>query len=196
LRNNNTQVYAIILKSYLFPKDLQKWFDLLKGVPRTAIMNFFFSNFFCLPCFFVCVVLINLLVKHNRLTRPELIVMGNMALVFLFNNLAPAYEGWQMRGEWMARLYQPIFIVLFMYSVRSYQAIMRKSTNMALKWSVYGVFMLTLIGNGIVIFGPLLNNPFRLSSQVYWRFYQHSGPDSMQINLERYGRRPSGFCRK
>ncbi len=49
----------------------------------------------------------------------------------------------------------------------------------------YGVcWIITLVGNGVVVFGPILNDLWRVSSQLYWRFYQHSAPESMQINLK------------
>jgi hypothetical protein len=196
-RSNNTHVYSIIIKSYVLPKDYDKWFELLKEFPGILLFNFFFSCFLFLPMLFLLMLFIAVLMKRQQyFTLVDITLLGSIFLIFLGNNLAPPYDGWQMRGTWIARLYQPIFVVLVMSLVRMYHTIMHRKNERFTKWLAYSLLVMTLVGNGVVAFGPILNDPWRVSSQLYWRFYQHSDPESMQINLEKYGRRPLGFCRR
>ncbi len=184
-----------ILKSYLSPKEYAKWFGFLITLPRVLIANFLFSSFFFLPLLFVFVLGLMFSVQRMKMfTLPEVTILLSILIVFIVNNAAPPYEGWQMRGDWIARLYQPIFVVLVVPIVRVSQHLCNLPDVVIRKWLVFCGIIVTIIGNGLVVFGPILNDPWRLSAAIYWRFYQHSPVDSMQINLAKYGRRPLGFC--
>jgi hypothetical protein len=113
-----------------------------------------------------------------------------VALVFFFNNLAPPYSGWQLRGSWIARLYQPVFVAMLLFSVQVLQAAI--SSRLSVRIIGLALFFMTLIGNAAISFGPVMNNPY--AGKIYHRFYQHCSPQSMTNNLLRYGRRPLGFC--
>ena len=78
-------------------------------------LNYLFSNMLFLPALF----LIHLAITRLRLTLVEGAVAIAVALVFLFNNLAPPYsDPYQMRGDYVPRLYQPVFIVFIIYVAR------------------------------------------------------------------------------
>ncbi len=194
--SDNSSVYTVILKSYILPKDYQQWFSLLKDLPRLTIENFFFSTFFFLPLLFLVMLMMSLLGRQTGVYLLEIMILASVALVFFFNNAAPPYEGWwQMRGDWIARLYQPVFVVFLVFIARMYQALLDTPQLGKTKVLLSLLMIATIFGNGLVVWGPILNDPFQLSSQVYWRFYKHSALGNMNVNLEKYGRRPLGFCR-
>lgn len=195
IQGDNANVYGTILKSYLFPKDFQQWLALLQDVPRLAVINFFFSTFFFLPLLFVCVLLISVLFRQTRFHLVDMALLSSIALLFFLNHAAPPYEGWQMRGAWIARIYQPIFVAFLVFIARMYQSLLNARQCGRTRLVLHALLMLTLLGNGLVVWGPILNDPLQLSSQVYWRFYRHDPVESMSMNLAQYGRRPLGFCR-
>lgn len=86
----------------------------------------------------------------------------------------------------MARLYQPVVVVLLIVIARVVEAMSTGSRPLR------AAIALTVLANASVAFGPVLLNPF--AAWVYARFYVHSPPQSMITNLERFGRRPLGFC--
>lgn len=95
----------------------------------------------------------------------------------------------QMRGEWIARIYQPIFIVLMMYIVRfSGEIVKAKKTQ---RYIFITLISCCCIGGVILNFGVSLKS--NLSQWAWHRFYQHSEPATMQKNLIKFGVRPIGF---
>jgi len=98
-----------------------------------------------------------------------------------------------MRGDGLARLYQPAFPAMIVFSVRSFQ----DSLLLEKSWKrfVAGLCLGTVLANAFIAFGPILHSPY--TSPMYYEFYKHVGlssPTAMSDNLERYGRRPIGFC--
>lgn len=188
--NSNTEIYYYIVNSYLHRPDFAQWAPLLKAVPRVFVENYLFSNFFFLPMLFLFLWALNFFGPRLPLHRVEKTVLLAVALVFLFNNLAPPYPGWQMRGSGITRLYQPVFVVLVLFSVRMLQATARSQT--ALQIACLILYCGAVIGNAAISFGPVLNSPY--TGEFYYRFYRHSPPQTLLDNLRRYGRRPLGFC--
>ena len=175
--NSNTSVYTTVVRAYLEP-NFNGWGGLLAKLPEVALSNLLFGNFLFLPL----AALIAVFFGREKLERAEWALAAGVFAVFLFNNAAPPYGGWQVRGEWIGRFYQPVFVVyvsvLARWGVRG-------------RWRTAGVVLLLLL-NSSTVFGPLFGS--RVSSWLYARFYHHSADDAMSRNLEHYGRRPLGLC--
>jgi hypothetical protein len=141
------------------------------------------------------------LVGGPRLARFEVAILLTALAVWAFNNLAPPYAGkWQMRGEWIARLYQPLFPVLLTYLARLVEPSGSAPTR-ARRWLTAGVAG-TVVLNALVMTGPFLGAT-GYTGTVYAAFYAHAPPGSdygrdpvgtMEKHLELLGRRPLGVC--
>jgi hypothetical protein len=99
-----------------------------------------------------------------------------------------------MRGDWLARLYEPVFVVYLIYITASVQILTLDKSTFKKQLMTISIIC-CLLGNAFVISGPVLNDPLNISSNIYWNFYKHYQPENMQINLETFGKRPIGFCR-
>jgi hypothetical protein len=183
LINSNTASYVTILGSYLHPGS--GWGAMLVQLPETFVVTFLYSNFIFLPLLFVAAMIFARNLKLPVLAGPEIAVLIAVGFVFIVNNAAPPYLGWQLRGSWIARLYQPVFIA-FLLPIARLMGVLGSDR----RWKA--CFVATLLLNASIAFGGILLNP--LASVVYQRFYRHSKPDAMITNLERYGRRPLGVC--
>jgi hypothetical protein len=125
--------------------------------------------------------------------RPAEICLGIAAvLLFLFLNLAPPYGGWQLRGSWVPRLYQPIFVAMVSLLAAFFQnrAALLPPTLRRGSWAVLG---LVVVLQAWVVFAPVLGAP-GLSGWIYYRFYHHATRPFYADNLKKLGRRPVGFC--
>jgi len=189
LTNANTAIYTTVFQAYLHPPSAGVWLRSLADLPLVLVGNFFFSNMVFLPALFLMVVAITRL----RPTLVEGSIMAAVALVFLFNNLAPPYAGrWQMRGNFIPRLYQPIFVVLIVYCARAIggrQAMPRPKAVL-----LVAAAAIAFVANASIAFGPIARVPW--ADTVYQSFYQHASPGTMDAKLARYGRRPLGFCKR
>jgi hypothetical protein len=185
--NANTLAYRNVVGSWMHP-DWTTWKPLLAHLPVIAVDNYLFANFLFLPMLFAGVLVLSVWRLRVRLTPGERMILAAAALLFLFNNAAPPYPGWQMRGVWIARLYQPIFVVCVAYLARALNSAAAPFKN-ALGWLV----ATTVLLDATVSFGPVFRVPW--TGEIYHRFYRHSTPDALQRNLDRYGRRPLGICR-
>jgi hypothetical protein len=115
-----------------------------------------------------------------------------IGLVFAFNNLAPPYpETYQLRGDYIPRIYQPLGVALIVYCARVVGGL--NTPDRAKAAIVKTVFALAMAANLSVAFGPIARVPW--AGRVYQRFYMHAFVETMDINLARHGRRPLGFCR-
>lgn len=189
LVDNNSGVYATIINSYLHPGDLSLWWSSIKKVPNVLINNFTGSNFLFLPSLFL-IILPWAFVKKFQMNRVEVFVLLSALLVFLFNNLAPPYIAYfSMQGKWIARIYQPIFIILIMFIVR-FSVVAFKSNKMV-KNIFVSLICLCFIGNTIINFGGCFKSKF--TQWTWFNFYQHSSPSAMINNLNKYGVKPMGF---
>jgi hypothetical protein len=213
LLNDNTSIYYNIIGAYyglaagllhlprwptlrqpVMPPELAGlgWGELLSRGPRIFIEDYLFGNFLFLPIFVLA--LGSVLAWHRRLTvpLPERSLAIAALAVFLFNNLAPPYPGWQLRGMWIPRLYQPL-IAFFLLFIAGHTAMVPKALGR--RWwraLVAGVVCLCVV-NASVAFGPILGNT--VAAIIDQRFYKHAVDATALVkNVKRYGRRPIGFC--
>ena len=154
-----------------------------------------FANFVFLPALFLVLRAAARFLGGPRLTLVEFTFLTATLAVFLLNNLAPPYPGWQMRGTWIARLYQPVFVVFLWYSLRFAHWGLQQAPR--IRRVTTGILGLTALGNSLIVFGPVLpvRTLSRFSDRIYSAFYAHSPPGSFLANIERHGRRPVGICR-
>jgi hypothetical protein len=188
LLNSNTANSFSVASAWLHPlADLHGWIPYLATTPLVLATNFLFSNMIFLPLLF----LIALLTATRRRMAVMTLVEGTLLVaalaLFLFANLAPPYYGWQMRGHWLARLYQPVFPAYLMIIARLTEALGARD---GARWRM--ALVLTAVLNASIAFGPVLLNP--LAGWVYEQFYTHSAPGSLLVNMRRFGRRPLGLC--
>lgn len=191
--NSNTNIYATILQAYSQATSPAQLWGQLACLPETAVGVFFGANFLFLPGLFLFLVALNPLTSRVRLQPAEVALLLAAAAIFLFNHFAPPYSGWQMRGTWIARLYQPVFPVFVLFAARWWQQLpaLAGPARGGL-WLVLGGFAL---GNALVVFGPILNNPLRVSETAFYRFYNHNDNHWIYEEhcLARFGRHPLGF---
>ncbi len=196
-RNSNTEAYFAILKSYWPPIDLHAWWALLRQFPEAAVTNALFSNFLFLPLLALAALLAAPFASRCLPREPPAVppaegsLLLAIVLLFLFNNLAPPYPVWPLRGAWVARLYQPAVAALI--PILAYVFARARLLPQPLRRGVWGALALTVALQAWVVFAPVLGAP-RLSGELYWRFYRHAPRPYYAENLERYGARPAGFC--
>lgn len=198
-RNSNTAPYFQILASYLPPYDWKSWGALLSQFPRVLAETYLFSNFLFLPILFLLgLVAVRWLPtqgpgpgKPRPLGPAEASVLLAAALLFFFNNAAPPYAGWQLRGLWIARLYQPVVSVMF--AVLAGLFAQARLLPRRVRQGAWAALFLTLALNAWLIFAPVLGHA-ELSGFVYYRFYRHAQREVYAENLRKYGARPVGFC--
>jgi hypothetical protein len=162
--------------------------------------NYFFSNFLFLPAL-VLLVLAILFVRRGRnvagektpVLRPaETCLVIAAVLVFLFLNLAPPYGGWQLRGSWVPRLYQPVFVAMVSLLAGFFQN-RAPSLPPPLRRGAWAALGLTVALQAWVVFAPVLGAPW-LSGEIYYYFYHHASRPVYADNLKKLGTRPVGFC--
>ncbi|HEY3570208.1 MAG TPA: hypothetical protein VGP73_19905 [Thermoanaerobaculia bacterium] len=193
-RNSNTEAYFNVLKSYLPPIDLHAWRGLLRQVPGAALSNALYANFLFLPLLVLLVLLASRwLPREWRVLRPaEVSLLTAAALLFLFNNLAPPYQGWPLRGAWIARLYQPTVAALI--PIVAYFFARAALLPRPLRTGMWTALGLAVALQAWTVFAPVLGSP-RLTGFLFHRFYQHALERCYAENLRRYGARPAGFCK-
>ena len=198
-QNNNTAVYTVIINAYLAvfhnltnPHFFIAWFKYVvfeRNIIIIFINVFFKSNFYLLPLLFILIYSFGRFKYSFKLSTIEISILLATFLLFLFNNLAPQYKGWQMRGDWIARLYQPVFIAFVLYIARFFHSV---KPGTPLKKVFIGIFVLFLLGNAVIILGPITKN--RVGEKVYLDFYRLYKKSEMIKNLDKYGCRPLGIC--
>ncbi len=190
LIDSNSESYVNIIKAYLhWPEDKTEWLGILSNAPKLAWFTYLHSNFSYLPFLFIICLTIGLFWKKIRFERVELLLLLVLVGLFLFNNLAPPYVGrWQMRGDWIARIYQPLFIVYLLYCSRT---LARLWTS---KWLLGGILLMYVAANGLIIFGPLTGH-IQETQYQYYNFYKHASPEAYSKNYKIHGIRPLGFCK-
>ena len=194
LENSNSISYRAIISSYLNVRDLVAWFNYASDFPNVGLDVWFGANFIFIPALFLVLFAINPITARIRFAPAETALLFVSAGLFLFNNLAPDYHGespWVMRGTWIARIYQPVFPVIIFFSARWWQALppLRQPYRVLLLLLI----SITIAGNALITFGPILNNPFKLSEHAFYRFYNHTDLHwAYEANLKNYGRRPLG----
>ena len=180
--NENSGVYGMILKSYLHLSNIKEWMLLIFKSPFEFLRVYLFSSFVFIPILFGYVLV---KISYEKISLIDRAFLFCALILFLFNHWAPAYEGWQMRGGYLARLYQPVFL--------SFIIIIAKFTSANARNVRKIQFVCAM--NALVVLGIWVHSP--LSSQVYLNFYRHSNrdPNNLWMNLEKYGKRPLGICK-
>lgn len=185
LARANSSIYLTIVRSYLLPAMNAEWTSFLAKLPLVLVSNFFYSNFVFLPALFVAFLLIANRSRIEILRMPERALLVTALAIFLFNNAAPLYDGWQMRGEWVARLYQPVFVAMLVIVARLIAARPRAVLPR-------GLVVATILANALVVVGPVTLTP--LGPYLYHKFYAHSPGHLFLENMHKFGRRPLGVC--
>jgi len=194
LENRNTVIYSVVAGSYRHPGDLGAWWALLSKVPDVAASVYFGANFLFLPALFLVILAVNPTTSRVRFEPEETALLAAGLALFCFCNLAPPYEGWSMRGAWIARLYQPVFPALVMFAARWWRGL--PTLGHGMRAVVCGSLVAAASGNALIVFGPILNNPLKVSETAFYSFYNHFGDHGIYEQLLReYGRRPLGFPR-
>ncbi len=189
LSTDNSGLYTSIINSYINPIDYNAYWDTLKDVPGIFVNNFIHSSFLFLPLLFFIAIIWGYY-KKIRLNTIEGLVLFCGLLVFLINNLAPSYSAsFLMRGDWMARIYQPLFIVFIMYIVRVSDSILVASKIQ--KRILISLLLICFVGNVCINVGGIFRS--KLTQWAWYSFYQHATKNTMNKNLRKYGAKPLGF---
>lgn len=191
--NSNTQSYGAVFQAYLdITNRLEGWAEMLVGAPRVFVSNFVFSGHIFFPVLFVWLLAVRARLRMQPLVDPVAlsIVLATLG-VFLFLNLAPPYVNpWQLRGTWIARLYQPWFAAVLIVVAATSVALRDTRRHRLLAWSVIAVVVM----NAAVIAGPFVGlTP--LYASAHQRFYQSIGHNRNTTWLKELGRRPYGVCK-
>jgi len=191
LVNANSGVYTEVLQAYLNPGDWSQWARVFMTFPEVLGDVFFGAGFLFLPALFLTCFILRSRTGTPFLNHAEGALLAGIAAVFLFNNLAPEYQAtWPMRGNWIARIYEPLFVILIGSVARwwgSEPDLRRRQAGLAL-------ITLTCALNALVVFGPILGNPRQVSERAFYAFYNHSENHLIyRINLHRFGAHPLGF---
>jgi hypothetical protein len=199
LYNENTAPYFVILRRYFdHYVTFRAWMAHISVWPRELIKTYFWSNFVFLPALFVVVAVMQLFVRQTREARAEWGVLLSGLVLFLFNNCAPPYRGWQFHGEGVSRIYQPVVGAMMLILVRAFgedcslPAAALSLRNFAASRAMVALLGVTCVLNASVVLGPVTLNP--MAAWIDHKFYQHAPAPQMLSNLAIYGRRPLGFC--
>jgi hypothetical protein len=193
LETSNSAAYRVVLGSYFHVSDYAQWWRVARTAPAIGLRVFFGSNFLFLPVLFLLLLVINALTSRIRLHPVEVCLLGSGAAIFVFNNLAPVYFGpWILRGPQFARLYQPIFPALVLFAARWFQALPRLTRR--LRWGAGLAIVGCSMGNFLIVYGPILDDPMHLSAIAFHNFTRTGESDSAyDDNLQAFGRYPLGF---
>lgn len=183
LKTENSGLYMGIIQSYLHVGDISAWLKIIAEVPGILVHNYFDSNFLFLPLGFLILVVFGYFKKFS-LNQIEGSILLMALLVFLFNNMAPAYElGASMRGVWIARIYQPVFIAMIMYLVR-FSGTMADRKPLEIRFFAV-IIALCVCFNLAINTGGVFKS--RLTQWAWYRFYEHAPQETMLENVNRFG---------
>ena len=192
--NSNTQTYGNVIDAWLhFWQRTDGWGALLADVPHILVSNFFFSGMIFFPVLFLLVVAHHMKFRVRPILGPvALSILLSTFVVFVFLNLAPPYGGlWQLRGTWLARLYQPWFVVVLLVVAAASVALRDTRRYKALVAAV----VVCCVIDGVAIAGPYIHI-YGVYMTVNENFYQHSSLTKNWSWLHHLGVRPYGFCNK
>ena len=191
--NSNTQTYGNVIGAWLhFWQRTDGWGALLADVPHVLVSNFFYSGMIFFPILFLLVVAHHVKFRVRPILAPvALAILLSTFAVFVFLNVAPPYGGgWQLRGTWLARLYQPWFVVVLLVVAAASVALRDTRRHKAL---VAAVVVCCLI-DGIAIAGPYIRvfQPYKTVNQ---NFYQDRSLRRNDHWMHKLGVRPYGICK-
>lgn len=192
--NSNTVIYVDLVKGWLDAwHRTTGWGALLAKVPGDFVSTFFYSNFLFFPILTLLVIAVRLGLRLRPvIPHVALAVILSELAMFVFINLAPPTEGsWQLRGAWIARIYQPWFIAVPLLVAATSFALRGRRAHKLLLGAVLAVAVL----DAAVITGPFIGlTP--LYGGVYQRFYRMQAHARNAAWLRKLGRRPYGICQK
>ncbi len=182
--DSHSSIMSIILSAYLdFFNRLDNYALILRDSIYIFCHNVLFSTFF-----FLSVLFLFLIVKYRdviKLNTTEKAILASIAFLFCCNNFAPDYDTmWQMRGTWIARLYQPLFLVFFFYIARVIKIINSK-------YIIFFTFLCSFF-NLMIVLGPIFD--FKFSNHIFHNFYWQTRVHNIYENTQIWGKRPLGFC--
>jgi hypothetical protein len=192
LRNINSEMYIIVLQSYLHPGNPIAWGRLLLKAPYILVENFFASSFGWLPLLFAGLWVVTRRQGWTWLERFELAILLGALAPWALNNLAPPYYWrWMMRGEWIARIYEPIFVVFLTFIARVVENAAHEAGQAR---RLFAAIAVTVALNTLVMVGPFVGAT-AYTGFLYWTFYRHAPNYYATVNnVARFGRRPIAFC--
>jgi hypothetical protein len=192
--NTNTKVYGVVIKTWLrFWEHVEGWGALLRDLPHVFVSNFFFSAGIFLPILFLVLIALNVRNRQRPILGaiPTTISIATLG-VWAFLNVAPPYGNWwQLRGTWMARLYQPWFVVILL-AVAAATIALRETRSYKL---LVGSIVACCLAGWLAIAGPYVRL-YAVYMAVHQNFYQHESLRSNWKWMHQLGVRPYGFCKK
>jgi hypothetical protein len=195
LANSNTDAIGAIVNAYLHPTNPPLWRIFVEPVPDIALNVFFGSNFIFPPLLFLGLLAVNAATSRIAPTSVEAALLTATVCLFLFINLAPPYNaGWVLRGNWISRVYQPVFPILILFAARWRQALPALGRGARTLLIAGGLAYAACCS--LVVFGPALRDPFHFAEEAYYRFYDLSigtGRYNLDRNLQQFGVHPLGF---
>jgi hypothetical protein len=200
LSNSNTDLYAIILGAY---RDgltgaigLGAWAAAAADTPWLLGLNLLDGTNWVLPVATLALVALLGRTAGGRPAPAETALGLVILLVFLFNNLAPPYDGWQMRGAAIARLYQPAAVVLIALAARCVAATVRGESAARRRRVLAGGLVAVAVGAQAVIVADGFLGTGHIANWAWHRFYMDKTPERYLEHRARYGVRPWGYCWK
>jgi hypothetical protein len=196
LQNGNSAIYASVLTEFFRRAGVAWWWQQVSHSIGYGFDIFFASNFVFAPALFLVVLALNPLTSRVRFRVAEMALLASGVALFLVLNLAPSDAGgWEMRGNWIARLYQPVFPALVLFVARWWQDL--PTLSRGCRAIVVSALAGATLGDALIVFGPILDNPWRVSETAFYRFYDHTDAHFFyERNLRELGRRPIGFPRR
>lgn len=196
--SSNTSIYGTLIGAYLgiFTGDIDyaAWLKNIAEAPYILVSNLLYATFWVPVILLAGVKLyawrLGLRLRFHAVSTALFLAM---AAVWAFNNLAPDYPGWQLRGTWIARLYQPVLIPVLVEIAAVILAIVKSgSPNQPLRPVIIATALAAAM-QGIIVASGILNFP-QVGQFFYEGFYTHAPHGTYVRHLETYGRRPFGFC--
>lgn len=171
LENSNTGVYRNVLSSLTAVQDWGQWLRQRTDLWDVGCAAFFGSNFTFLPALFLAAVCANRWTSRIAPAADEVALLLAVGALFLFVNVGEKTGGWDMSGNWISRLYQPVFPAMVFFLARWWQAFPDGPRARRLAWR--GA-LLVCAGNLLIVFGPVLRDPLGVSDEAFYRFYTHT----------------------
>lgn len=197
----NSSIGAFLNKNAPFP-DLGQWFEIVKFFPLHLLFNFFYSAFLYFPIFFILLRFSKLFGERLKLNSMETAVILALFILFIFNNLAPPYRSWQMRGFGYVRIYESLSIILILYIARKIQTLGDLPTlKQRLLLGAASLFIALNFITSVSTFFPnslglWVYSSFTLYDSKYGKIISDTTGtiDGFKANISRYGRYPIGVC--
>lgn len=188
--DGNTGIYFNVINAYLNATPQTIWENLLK-LPGLLVGIVARATYYYIGGFFLLIIIFGIITRTLKPQLPFWCIVIAMFTVFVFNNMAPPYPGWQMRGTWIARIYQPVIIICLLATFYFIKNLEEKGYNWLKKITVAAALVVFAFNTRINI-SPALGDDSL--THYHYGFYYHADPKTMHDNLEKNGRRPFMVC--